>query len=76
MVKKSQGGNDIDSLNIPNSLKSDKNSDLSKIATSKELNYHFPDGLRGFGAFAVYLHHFMNNYCNLQTIEDRDDGID
>lgn len=51
-------------------------STITKAPLAKDLNYHFLDGLRGFGAFAVYLHHFMNNYCHLQTIEDRDDGVD
>jgi len=27
-----------------------------------DLNYKFMDGLRGFGAFAVYIHHFYENF--------------
>lgn len=50
--------------------------DVKKTETPKAIDYHFLDGLRGFGAFAVYLHHFMNNYCPLQTIKQRDDGLD
>jgi hypothetical protein len=28
----------------------------------KPINYKFLDGLRGFGAFAVYLNHFMDQF--------------
>jgi len=28
----------------------------------KKIDYKFMDGLRGFGAFAVYLSHFMLEY--------------
>ena len=34
------------------------------------------DGLRGFGAFAVYLSHFFIEFYHEQTVGERDGGID
>jgi len=34
------------------------------------------DGLRGFGALAVYLHHFYTAFYSPQTEKERDAGID
>ena len=39
-------------------------------------DYSYMDGLRGIGALSVYFQHFTHNFYPLQTIKDRDAGID
>ena len=45
-----------------------------KDKKQKKINYKFLDGLRGFGALAVYLNHFMDMFYPYWFKKDYDSG--